>query len=167
MENIIFKITSPLMDKLNKYFLLINKTLEIFVGTVYLEQIHDGFLYICKDMATFKLLHLPIPSEIRTYVKSLEINNTSQLSVDDIIQKQNFPDSGLVLRFNAQNEKSKKSISELLRYYNTLIPDISADQKSEAEIEILYRNYDAFKFQINLIYVSQELQAKLKPEMEK
>jgi hypothetical protein len=161
MDAIIFKVTSPHWNLLRRYFPLINYALDVHIGSIFLESIENGFLYICKNSAEFIRLNQPLTSKRKAQLNSILSNNppipSNELNGNDIISAELFPKDGLVFTYSAQNAQSIALIPLFVDYYNSLHTDITIEKKETQQFELKYHSFIGFQFHISLIYLSSKI----------
>ena len=151
-EPIIFKITTSQRDLVKKFAALINNVLEQQFGAIFLEPIEDGYLYICKNEAIFKSLNQILTPAMRNFAKNYVASENKQINVNDILEEKKFPRNGFSFQYIAQNEQSIRLIPFFIDYYRSMVPEIKVFNQTENSFELLFETFEAFRFQINLIY---------------
>jgi hypothetical protein len=135
-------------------FPLINQSLQDNLGSIYLESIEGGFLYICSDFDTFSHLHIPLSDETKQRITQLPIDQKLNLSAEDLLPQEKFPVDGIKMIVQPKNTLSFKAMPKIISYYSTLHPDIAVIIEQPNRMIVYFHSYDAWKFQIRLIYES-------------
>jgi hypothetical protein len=157
MDQIIIKITITQLESLTRYLSLVNYSLQQTLNIVYLERIYDGVLMIVSELELFKALYHPITDQVRDLALKFQNDDSSLLSVDDIITEDKFPDKGLIFHFEAQNEVAQDAIPILNTFYEKTIPEITVDMPDNHHLIVNFTTFAAFRFQINLLYMEKVL----------
>ena len=137
------------MKKYSGYFNELNQKFND--GEIYLELIEDGFLMIFRDESAFKNYHTLPKEKMERDLKQMDFEDKSYL-FDKKLPKTLFPKKGIMLNSERYSGDIDTLLSIVKKFYDEMHPEIQIIQKSDVLVQILFKNFDAFKAYTNFLY---------------
>ena len=155
-SNVIIKITTsfyPVFTNVNKFIGHLNHLISEYM---YVEQINKGFLYIFKDMNSFKKVLTPIKKSKLEIAKSLP--SYGEISDHSLIQGAllgvKYPSSGITITYEFITQNSSKMIKTIKTYFESVHKDIKIVIISNKTIEIKFPTLETGKSYANALLYS-------------
>jgi len=155
-SNVIIKVTTsfyPVFTNVNKFIGHLNHLISEYM---YVEQINKGFLYIFKDMNSFKKVLTPIKKSKLEIAKSLP--SYGEISDHSLIQGAllgvKYPSSGITITYEFITQNSSKMIKTIKTYFESVHKDINIVIISNKTIEIKFPTLETGKSYANALLYS-------------
>jgi len=110
---------------------------------LYIEDIHDGLLYVYKNVELFELLNAPLSAPSLKKLLKSDFQG-AQFFFNQIIKESNFPANGVILTFSVSG--TADSVNKAIDLYKTYFEsyqttNISTKQVASDTIEVEFKNF--------------------------
>ncbi len=151
-EQILIKVSTDypeIFGTIKKYIDLFNHQMSAQTnGGFYVESVANGLIYIYSDFAAFKKINQQFsPQQITNFLATHEPILPPEILLSGIFTSDNFPKSGITVKYIAQTEpKDKYLFIKEAHFRSYLTEDVSINTKSSDDLIITFHTYDSILF---------------------
>jgi hypothetical protein len=146
-ECVFVQITCSFPDlfiNVHKNLTYLNHLLNVQINGMFcIETIHNGIIYIYKNLDLFFALNPCLSSKNVNAIKGMDRTGSAEFLIE-ILSAKNFPSEGLKIHFQIFANTEKDLAITLIKYFQSYKePAIQATQISTMALDVRFNNFDA------------------------